>query len=187
MTFAVNAFKWLCGELLTRKPSAAAKEQTEARSAKTEGELAEADTAPTPEVEQTLRRLVNAVFDLQKDISKMNDQIGNVESHIELLREQFQEFAEKTQEQLGVMMPAKHFKTPEENKTADIEADIRSLLKETESIQQLCEHIEKRYESGAMPKETYVEQMESLNARIASIGKRIEQKEKELEQFKTES
>ena len=184
--FAVSAFKWLSGELQTRKPSAVVKEQRKSESAKARGELAEADTAPTAEFEKTLRRLVNAVFDLQKDISKMNEQVGNVESHIELLRGQFQEFAQKTQEQLGVMMPAKQFKTSEEKKTADIEADIRSLLKETESIQQLCEHVEQRYASGAMPKETYTEQMESLNARITSIGKKIEKKEKELEQFKTE-
>lgn len=185
-TFAINAFKWLSRELQATKPSTAATEQTKTESAKARGELREADTVPTAEIEKTLRRLVNAVVDLQKDISKMNEQVGNVESHIELLRSQFQEFAEKTQQQLGVMMPAKQFKTPEENRAADIEADIRSLLKETESIQQLCEHIEQRYASGAMAKETYTEQMESLNARIVSIGKKIEKKEKELEQFKTE-
>jgi prefoldin subunit 5 len=186
--FAVNAFKWLSGEFQMTKPSTIAKEQEKAEGAKTKTKAATTETeAVLPaEFEQTLRRLVNAVFDLQKDISKIDEQVTNVESNIELLRNQFQEFAEKTQQQLGVLIPAKQFKTADESKSSDIEADIKSLLKEVQSVEQLIEHVEQRHESGAMPKESYKEQIEKLNARMTSIGKKIEKKQKELEQLKSE-
>jgi predicted nucleic acid-binding Zn-ribbon protein len=183
--FAVNAFKWLSGEFQMAKPSRIAKEQEKTESLKNKTELVIEGSTESIEFEQTLRRLVNAVFDLQKDISKINEQVGNVESNIELLRDQFQEFAEKTQKQLGMMIPAKQFNTPEENKTADLEADIKSLQKEIKSIEQLCDHLEQRYASGVVPKETYTEQLEKLNSRANGIAKKIESKEKEIEQLKT--
>ncbi len=184
--FAVNAFKWLSGEFQMTKPSSVVKEQEKAERTRAKAESVKADSALSAEFEQTLRRLVNAVFDLQKDIAKMTEQVGSVESNIELLRDQFQDFAEKTQQQLGVMIPARQFKTSEENKTADIEADIKSLLKEVQSVEQLCVHVEKRHASGAMPEESYSEQIEKLNARLNSLQKKIEKKQKELEQLKTE-
>ncbi|MDH4213069.1 MAG: hypothetical protein OEV85_04030 [Candidatus Thorarchaeota archaeon] len=183
--FAVNAFKWLSGEFLMTKPSSVVKEQEKTESAKTKEMSAQVDSAQSVEFEQTLRRLVNAVFDLQKDISNIKEQVGSVESNIELLRNQFQDFAEKTQQQLGVMIPARQFKTAEENKAADIEADIKSLLKEVTSIDQLCEHIEQKYATGAMSKESYTEQIEKLNTKLTSLRKKIEKKQKELEQLKT--
>ena len=184
--FAVNAFKWLSGEFQMAKPSSVVKEQDKVESSKAKAAPVKVDSALSVEFEQTLRRLVNAVFDLQKDISKIKEQVGSVESNIELLRDQFQDFAEKTQHQLGVMIPARQFKTTEENKTADIEADIKSLLKEVNSVEQLCEHIEQRHASGAMPEESYKEQREKLAARMNSLKKKIEKKQKELEQFKTQ-
>jgi len=184
--FAVNAFKWLSGEFQMAKPSSVVKEQEKGEGSRAKVETAKADSALPAEFEQTLRRLVNAVFDLQKDIAKMSEQVGSVESNIEQLRDQFQDFAEKTQQQLGVMIPAKQFKTTEENKAADIEADIKSLLKEVKSVDQLCEHVEKRFASGAMPEDAYSEQIEKLTARLSSLNKKIEKKQKELEQLKTQ-
>jgi hypothetical protein len=182
-TFAINAFKWLSGEFQMVKPSTILKEQDKAEITKTKEQPVRAEPAQSAEFEQTLRRLVNAVFDLQKDISKINEQVGSVESNIELLRDQFQDFAEKTQQQLGIMIPAKQFKTAEENKTADIEADIKSLQKEMMSIEQLCDHLEQRYASGAISKEVYTEEIEKLNTKGISLTKKIEEKQRELEQI----
>jgi chromosome segregation ATPase len=176
----------LSGEFQSVKPSRLAKEQDKSESSNGETKPVIEDLTLSAEFEQTLRRLVNAVFDLQKDISKINEQVGNVESNIERLRDQFQEFAEKTQQQLGMMIPASQFNTPEETKTAAIEADIKSLQKEIMSVEQLCNHLEQRYESGTIPKETYSEQIEKLNARANSLTKKIEKKQKELEQLKTQ-
>jgi hypothetical protein len=184
--FAINAFKWLSGEFQMVKPSTVVKEQDKAESAKTKTTPAKAESVASAEFEQTLRRLVNAVFDLQKDISKIEEQVGSVESNIELLRDQFQDFAEKTQKQFGVMIPVKQFKTAEENKMADVEADIKSLQKEMISIEQLCDHLEHKHESGSISKETYTEQIEKLNARGLSLTKEIEKKQKELEQIKAQ-
>lgn len=184
-TFAQNAFQWLSGEFQLTKPSSVVKEQAKEEAAEKAAQT-HAEAALSAEFEQTLRRLVNAVFDLQKDISKISTKVENVEGNIELLRDQFQDFAEKTQEQLGVMIPAKQFKTADENKTADIEADVKSLKKEIKSVEQLKDHVEQRHSSGTMPKETYTEQIEKLDARIKSIQKKIEKKEKELEFLKSE-
>jgi prefoldin subunit 5 len=185
--FAINAFKWLSGEFQMTKASTVAKEQEKAESGKTKGKVVavESEADLPAEFEKTLRRLVNAVFDLQKDISKMNEQVTGIESNIELLRNQFQEFAEKTQQQLGVLIPSKQFMTPDESKSSDIEADIKALLKEAQSVEQLIEHIEQRHTSGAIPEETYKEQIEKLNSQIGSISKKIEKKQKELEHLKT--
>ncbi len=184
--FAINAFKWLSGEFQMAKPSSVAKEQEKAESSRTKTEPVKTDTALSVEFEHTLRRLVNAVFDLQKDIAKMQEQVGSVESNIEQLRNQFQDFAEKTQQQLGVMIPAKQFKTAGENKAAEIEADLKSLLKEVKSVDQLCEHVEKKFATGSMPEDVYSEQIEKLTARLSSLNKKIEKKQKELEQLKTQ-
>ena len=177
--FAVNAFKWLSGEFQMTKPSTVIKEQ-EKGAKKTTKDDAEGDTLATAEFEKTLKRLVNAVFDLQKDISKVKDQVSNVDSNIELLRDQFQDFAEKTQQQLGVMIPAKQFKTAEENKSASIESDLKALKKEMKSVEDLRKHIETRYASGAMPEEAYTEQVVKLDAQIKSLKKKIDKKEEEL-------
>ena len=180
--FAVNAFKWLSGEMRMTKPSVVAKEQM----AKDEKEPAAraADTKQMAEFEATLRRLVNAVFDLQKDISKVKEHVAKVDGNIEMLRDQFQDFAEKTQDQLGVMIPAKQFKTAEEHKTADVESDIKALKKEISSVEQLKEHVEQRHTSGAMTKETYEEQVSKLDARLKSLTKKMDKKQKELNDLK---
>jgi len=179
-TFAVNAFSWLSGGMQMTKPSSVVKEQK-----KKEQKESTADGAVSAEFEKTLRRLVNAVFDLQKDISKIKDQVGNVDTNIEQLRDQFQDFAEKTQQQLGVMIPAKQFKTEEEHQEADIETDIKGLMSEIKSVEQLREHVEKRHTSGAMPEESYSEQVEKLDARLLNLEKKLAKKQVELAGLKS--
>jgi hypothetical protein len=181
-TFAVNTFRWLAGEVKVKKPSEVAKEER----ATEEDKKASATPVQMEEFESTLRRLVNAVFDLQKDIEKVTKHVEKVDDNVEMLRNQFQDFAEKTQQQLGVMIPAKQFKTAEESKTSDIEADLKALDKEFRSLEQLREHVEQRHTSGAMPNETYLEQIEKLDAKLSSLMKRKAKKEKELEQLKSE-
>ena len=179
-TFALNAFRWLSGEFQTVKPSTVVKGQIKAEKKK-KGEVA--SPAASAELEKTLKRLVNAVFDLQKDISKVKQQVSNVDNNVEMLRDQFQNFAEKTQQQLGVMIPAKQFKSADESKTSSIEADLKSLKKELKSVEQLRKHIEQRQASGAMPEETFIEQVEKLNARIKNLKKKMDKKRKELEEL----
>ncbi|MCK5389802.1 MAG: hypothetical protein KAJ36_04890, partial [Candidatus Thorarchaeota archaeon] len=179
--FAANAFRWLSGEIQMAKPSSVVKAQEKKARAK-----ADSGEKISAEFEKTLKRLVNAVFDLQKDISKVKEQVGSVENNIELLRDQFQDFAEKTQQQLGVMIPSKQFKTSEEHKTADIEADIKGLNKEIKSVDKLKEHVEKRHSSGAMPKEIYTEQVEKLDARLMILEKKLAKKQQELAKIKSE-
>ncbi len=180
--FALNAFTWLSGGALTQveeeEETPVAEEQTEKSSKK--------ESVATKEMEQTLRRLVNAVFDLQKDIGKLTKQISDVEGNIELLRNQFQDFAEKTQDQLGVMIPARQFKSDDENKAASLDMDIKSLESELRSVEQLQEHIEQRHSSGAMPREAYDEQSQKLKERIDSIAKKIEKKKEELKELSPE-
>jgi len=178
--FAENAFKWLSGQMQMAKPSSVVKAQKkkEQKEAKTEG-------AVSVEFEKTLRRLVNAVFDLQKDISKIKEQVGNVDTNIEQLRDQFQDFAEKTQQQLGVMIPSKQFKTSEEHKTADVETDIKGLMREIKSVEQLKDHVEQRHSSGAMPKDSYTEQVEKLDARLLNLEKKLVKKQQELAGLKS--
>ncbi|MFW9975989.1 MAG: hypothetical protein ACFFDQ_12030 [Candidatus Thorarchaeota archaeon] len=178
-TFALNAFRWLTGDIQMVKPSAVAKEQKKNESEEPQEEPSE-ESMVSAEFEKTLKRLVNAVFDLQKDISKVYDQVSDVDNNIEMLRNQFQDFAERTQQQLGIMIPSKQFKTPEENKSASIEADLKALRKEMKSVEDLRKHIEKRYESGAMPEEAYTEQVEKLEVQIKSLKKKIDSKEKDL-------
>ncbi len=180
-TFATNAFKWLSGEFQMRKPSAVAKEQGKVgKKEKPEEEPAE-DSVSSAEFEKTLKRLVNAVFDLQKDISKVKEQVSNVDINVELLRDQFQNFAEKTQQQLGIMIPSKQFQTADENKTATIQADLKSLKKEMKSIEDLRKHIESRHTSGAMPEDAYTEQVAKLDAQVKSLKKKMDTKTEELE------
>ncbi|TFG34962.1 hypothetical protein EU527_00500 [Candidatus Thorarchaeota archaeon] len=181
--FAVNVFKWLSGDFQMAKPSSVVKEQEKQERARDTRATVKVDEGVSVEYEKTMRRLVNAVFDLQKDIEKVKEQVTSVNSNIEELRTQFQDFAEKTQHQLGVMMPAKQFKTSEEHKTADIEADIKSLKKEVKSVEQLKDHLEQRHASGAMPKETYTEQVEKLDARLRALQKKIAKKQNELEEI----
>lgn len=178
--FAVNAFKWLSREFQMTKPSSVVKEQK-----KKEKQEAKIDGAKSAEFEKTLRRLVNAVFDLQKDISKIKQQVGNVDSNIEQLRDQFQDFAEKTQQQLGVMIPSKQFKTTEEHQEAGMETEIRGLMSELKSVEQLREHVEQRHSSGAMPEESYVEQVEKLDARLLNLEKKLAKKQQELAELKS--
>ena len=179
-TFAVNAFKWLSREFQMAKPSTVVKEQK-----KKEKQEAKIDDTKSAEFENTLRRLVNAVFDLQKDISQIKKQVGNVDSNIEQLRDQFQDFAEKTQQQLGVMIPAKQFKTSEEHQEAGIETDIKGLMSELKSVEQLREHVEQRHASGAMPEESYSEQVEKLDARLLNLEKKLAKKQQELAELKS--
>ncbi|MGY5870672.1 MAG: hypothetical protein RTV72_00355 [Candidatus Thorarchaeota archaeon] len=179
-TFAVNAFNWLSGQMQMTKPSTVVKEQE-----KQERQKKGVDATQSAEFEKTLRRLVNAVFDLQKDISKIKEQVGNVDTNIEQLRDQFQDFAEKTQQQLGVMIPAKQFKTTEEHQTADIETDIKGLMSEIKSVEQLKDHVDQRHSSGAMPKDTYTEQVEKLDARLLNLEKKLAKKQQELAELKS--
>ena len=180
-TFALNAFRWLSGDLQLAKPSEVVKAQEKGKKKKKIEDESAMDTAVTDEFEKTLKRLVNAVFDLQKDISKVKDQVSNVEGNIEMLRDQFQDFAEKTQHQLGIMIPSKQFKTADESKSASIESDLRALQKEMKSVEDLRKHIEKRHISGAMPEDAYTEQLAKLDAQIESLKEKIDKKSKELE------
>jgi hypothetical protein len=179
-TFAINTFKWLSGEYQMTKPSSVVKEQQ-----KKEKQDSKVSDSSSAEFEKTLRRLVNAVFDLQKDISKIKQQVGNVDSNIEQLRDQFQDFAEKTQHQLGVMIPSKQFKTDEEHQEADIETDIKGLMSEIKSVEQLMEHIEKRHSSGAMPEESYIEEKEKLEERLLNLEKKLAKKQQDLAELKS--
>lgn len=179
-TFAINAFRWLAGEVKYAKPSSVARGQKEEDSGQTEV----TSTDQVGEFESTLRRLVNAVFDLQKDIEKVTKHVEKVDENIEMLRNQFQDFAEKTQDQLGVMIPARQFQTAEETKSSDLKADLKALDKEVKSVEQLRDHVEQRHASGAMPKETYEEQVGKLDARLASLEKKKNKLEKELENLK---
>ncbi len=178
--FATNAFRWLAGQSEMAKPSAIVKEQK-----KKEKEEARIDSAQSAEFEKTMRRLVNAVIDLQKDISKIKEQVGNVDNNIEQLRDQFQDFAEKTQQQLGVIIPAKQFKTAEEHKEDDIETDIKGLMAEIKSVEQLREHVDKRHESGAMPDESYNEEIEKLDDKLLNLEKKLVKKQQELAELKS--
>jgi hypothetical protein len=181
-TFALNAFAWLTRRFLEEESAEEIeKEQTTSKKPKT------AERATTQkealEMEQTLRRLVNAVFDLQKDISKLTNQVDNVEKNIEKLRDQFQDFAEKAQDQFGAMIATKQFKTEDENKAAQLENDLKSLKSELKSVEQLQEHIEKRHSSGAMPAETFEEESLKLEERAENIVKKIMKKESELKKL----
>ena len=178
--FAANAFRWLSGQVEMAKPSTVVKEQK-----KKEKEETKIDSAQSVEFEKTLKRLVTAVFDLQKDISEIKKQVGNVESNIEQLRDQFQDFAEKTQQQLGVMIPAKQVKTTEEHKEDNIGTDIKGLMSEIKSVEQLREHVEQRHESGAMPDDSYEEQIEKLDDRLLNLEKKLAKKRQELAELKS--
>ncbi len=179
--FAVNAFRWLS------KGSLEPVKEKETVPDKGEKKVKAADESfASKEMEQTMRRLVNAVFDLQKDIGKLTEKVSHVETNIELLRDQFQDFAEKTQEQLGVMIPARQFKSEDENRKETLEADIKSLDAELRSVKQLLEHIEQRHSSGAMPREAFDEQSKKLTERIENLSKKLEKKKEEIESLSAE-
>ncbi|MCF2135965.1 MAG: hypothetical protein K9W43_01885 [Candidatus Thorarchaeota archaeon] len=178
--FAMNAFRWLCGAEATVRPSEVAK---------TPGKTI---TSPAPstfdqtfvkDMENTIKRLIDMVFDLQKDMETLSKSVAHIDENIESLRDQFQTFAEKTQEQLGLVIPTRQFKSPEENKIDSIKSDIRSLNKELDSVKQLRDHIEQKHSSGAMPRETYEEQTAKLDERIKSLEKHIKKKQKELDKL----
>jgi prefoldin subunit 5 len=179
--FALNAFRWLSGDYQMAKPSAIVKEQEKAERKEKETEAPVKESMASAEFEKTMKRLVNAVFDLQKDISKVQEEVSNVDNNIENLRNQFQDFAEKTQQQLGVMIPAKQFKTADESKTSSLQGDLKALRKEMKSVEDLHKHIEQRHTSGAMPEEAYNEQVTKLEEQAKSLRERIDNKEKELE------
>jgi prefoldin subunit 5 len=185
--FALNSFKWLTGGLLMAKPSAIVKEQEKAERKGKEVEKPAEESTVEAEFEKTLKRLVNAVFDLQKDIAKVREEVANVDNNIEMLRNQFQDFAEKTQQQLGVMIPAKQFKTADESRTTSLQGDLKALKKEMKSVEELRRHIEQRHTSGAMPDETYNEQVAKLEDQIETLKARIDGTEKELESLSGQS
>jgi uncharacterized membrane protein len=172
--FALNTFRWLCGDERLMKERK--KTTTEAAAGDSE-----ASEAAQEEFEKTMKRLVNAVFDLQKDIKGLERKIGATESNIVRLREQFQDFAEKTQDQLGLIIPAKQFKTEEENLAADLKGDISALEKEIRSVKQLRDHVAQKYESGSMSKETFQEQSKKLDERLERLEKRLDGKREELQ------
>ncbi|MHA1638035.1 MAG: hypothetical protein ACTSUB_08475, partial [Candidatus Thorarchaeota archaeon] len=174
-TLAINSFAWL-----SKKSQGVTEEVTESKKEKVTAKQKKVEAVAAKELENTLRRLTNAVFDLQKDIRKVDEKVSSVESNIESLRDQFQDFAEKTQKQLGVMIPTKQFKTDDENTAATVENEIKSLESELKSVEQLQDHIEQRHSSGAITKEVYTEQSTKLGKRVKSITKKIEGKRKEL-------
>ncbi|MHA1902395.1 MAG: hypothetical protein ACXADL_00210 [Candidatus Thorarchaeota archaeon] len=182
-TFALNTFGWLSGETKYVKPSSIAKTQAKAEVTKKTPPAKTKDSIASKEIEKTLKRLVNAVFDLQKDIGKSNEKITKIESNIEALRDQFQDFAEKTQDQFGVMIPTKQFKTEDENKSEEVVGDIKAIESEIKSVEQLRDHIEQRHSSGVMPKETYTEQAEKLDGRLKNLEKKLQKKYTELEKL----
>ena len=83
------------------------------------------------------------------------------------------------------MIPAKQFKTTEEHQTADIETDIKGLMSEIKSVEQLKDHVDQRHSSGAMPKDTYTEQVEKLDARLLNLEKKLAKKQQELAELKS--
>ena len=176
-TFAINVLRWLSGDVRLAKPSKVAK-------AKKAKHAAEVSSVKLDEMEGALRRLVNAVFDLQKDIGKVGEQVTRVDSNVEMLRNQFQDFAEKTQQQFGVMIPTKQFKTPEESQEVDLQADIKALQREVKSIQKLKDHIDQRHASGIMAKETHDEQIKKLDTRLQNLKKHLKAKKKELKDLR---
>lgn len=178
--FAANCFRWLSGQERLAKPSQVVAAQTKGGE---ERPLAAEGTRPGFEVEmdKTLRRLVNAVIELQKDIAKLADSTGRIENSIEGLRGQFQDYAEKTQQQLGLMVPAKQFRSEEENRIVEVQADIGSIEKEINSVRQLRDHIEQKLSAGTLTREAYDEQVEKLDERLASLDRRLADKKQELE------
>ena len=188
--FALNVFRWLAGEVRYASPSKVAKgEKGTAKEVTTTTTTAEAppvSPAAYDEMEKTLRRLVNAVFDLQKDVGRVREQVKNVDNGMSKLRDQFQDFAEKTQKQLGMIVPTKQFETEEESRVAELESDVKAIEKEISSVQQLRDHVEERHSSGAMPTETYTEQAEKLDKRIKSLEDRLKKKKKEIEKITAE-
>jgi len=180
--FAANCFRWLSGDVQLTKPSEVVAAQAKAEESRSRpGETAESVTSS--ETEKTLRRLINTVFDLQKDIGRATEGISRVEKNIETLRSQFQDFADKIQQQLGVMVPTGQFRTEDENRAAEVEADVTSLEKELRSVQQLRDHIEQRHSSGAMTKEAYLEQTQKLDERVVNLNKRLAEKREELKRL----
>jgi len=179
-TFALNCFRWLTGEDRLTRPSrvvAAQAKAAEERPSAGEG----AQVTFEAEIDKTLRRLVNAVIDLQKDIARLTENTGRIEKSIEGLRGQFQDFAEKTQQQFGLMVPAKQFKSEEENRIEEIIADIDSIEKEIKSVHQLRDHIEQKLSTGTMTRESYDEQVEKLDERLASLDRRLAEKREEFD------
>jgi hypothetical protein len=182
--FALNVFRWLGGEVRFASPSKVAKgEKGTASETETTVDAPSVSPAVYQEMEKTLRRLVNAVFDLQKDVGRVREQVKSVDGNMGKLRDQFQDFAEKTQKQLGMIVPTKQFETKEESRIAELENDIKAIEKEISSVQQLRDHVEERHSSGAMPTETYNEQAEKLDKRIKSLEDRATKKKKELEKI----
>ncbi|TFF83832.1 hypothetical protein EU524_01805 [Candidatus Thorarchaeota archaeon] len=173
--FALNAFRWLCGDERLMKGG---KKKRASTKRSDDGQV---DEGASEEMENTMKRLVNAVFDLQKDIKGLEDKIDSTESNISRLREQFQSFAEKTQDQLGLIIPAKQFKTEEENLVAELEGDVSALEKEVRSVKQLRDHVAQKHESGSMSKETYDEQSKKLDERLERLEKRLKDKRDELQ------
>lgn len=178
-TFALNAFRWLCGDERLMKKKEKRSVSTERREDSGTTEVVRG------ELEKTMRRLVNAVFDLQKDIKGLEEKIDSTDTNIARLREQFQSFAEKTQDQLGLIIPAKQFKTEEENIVADLKGDISALEKEVKSVTQLRDHVAQRHESGAISREIYEEQSKKLEERLKRLGKRLDEKKDELQALTT--
>jgi len=180
--FATNCFGWLSGQVHLAKPS-----QVVAAQAKTEETRAKAaevtETTQAAETDKTLRRLVNAVIDLQKDIARLAENTSRVEKSIEGLRGQFQDFSEKIQQQLGLMVPAKQFQTEEENRIAEAKADIESIEMEIRSVRQLRDHIEKKLSAGTLTREAYDEQMQKMDERLGSLDRRLAEKKEELEKL----
>lgn len=178
--FALNCFNWLSRQDRLTKPS-----DVVAAQAKAEEEspvVAEgAQAAFETETNTTLRRLANAVIDLQKDIARLAENTARIEKSIEGLRGQFQDFAGKTQQQLGLMVPTKQFQSEEENRIDEITADIDSIQKETSSVKQLRDYIEQKLAAGTMSKESYDEQVGKLDERLASLDRRLTEKKEELD------
>lgn len=183
-TLALNAFRWLCGTESLVRPSEVTAPTTAAPGSQA---VAVAAGVQIPkDFEKMLRRLVDTVLDLSKGMERLSEKIDGVQNNIESLRSQFQAFAQKTQEQLGMIIPAGEFRTEKEAEAERIKSDIAALEREIQSVEQLREHVEERHASGAMSKDTYEEQIAKLDARIKSLKRKISKKKKDLKSLEGE-
>ncbi|MEM2143664.1 MAG: hypothetical protein QXS20_05325 [Candidatus Thorarchaeota archaeon] len=176
VAFAINAFKWLTGEMITPKPSEVVATRT----------VSTGDTARTPatavseptltEIETTLRKLVNTVVELQKDISKLSKKVDNVEDGMKKLGNELYDFAEKTRSQLGLIIPARQFQSEEEQTTRELLDEITYLEREIRSVEQIREHMKQRLASGTITRDVYEEQTAKLDVKLADLRDRIDKK-----------
>ncbi len=178
IVFAISAFRWLSADVRMARPSALAGVRVRAEMPERTPTMPPATPTQvtSTEMEQAIKRLVNTVFDLQKSITQLSENVSQIGTNIEQLRSQFREFAERTQQQLGLVIPARQFASESEAQTVRLQEEIRSLEAEISAIDRLREHLIERHTSGAIPRETYEEQIQKLDIRRQDLVKRLEKK-----------